>query len=93
MLKHVALSCAVVLVAMAGEALAVQYPTIDPGYSQQIYTGPLVGGPGLAWTNSGNMLSRNGSRYHRVQPNAEHDVSRDKSSRHDCYTQHFRTFL
>ena len=68
MLKHVALSCAVVLVAMAGEALAVQYPTIDPGYSQQIYTGPLVGGPGLAWTNSGNMLSRNGSDIIEYSP-------------------------
>ncbi len=68
MRKHVALSCAVVLAAMAGEALAVQYPVIDPGYSQQIYTGPLVGGPGLAWTNSGNMLSRNGSDIIEYSP-------------------------
>ena len=42
-------------------ALAGQYPTIDPGYNQQIYTGPLVGGPGMAWTTSGNLLTRNGS--------------------------------
>src|SRR5436190_12387652 len=40
---------------------AVQYPTIDPSYTQEIYTGPLVGGPGMAWTSSNALLTRNGS--------------------------------
>ena len=40
---------------------AVQFTTLDPNYSQQIYTGPLVGGPGMAWTAAGNLLTRHGS--------------------------------
>ena len=42
-------------------AFAVQFPTLDPAYVQEIYTGPLVGGPGMAWTTSGALLTRNGS--------------------------------
>src|SRR6478609_7561915 len=42
-------------------ALAVQYSSLDPGYTQQIYTGPLVGGPGMAWTSTNQLLTRNGS--------------------------------
>lgn len=38
-----------------------QFPSLAPAYTQQIYTGPLQGGPGLAWTAGGNMLNRNGS--------------------------------
>ncbi|MFH1418369.1 MAG: PEP-CTERM sorting domain-containing protein [Planctomycetota bacterium] len=49
---------AVLLFASAG--YASQFPTLDPGYGQQIYTGPLVGGPGMAWTSGGNLLTRNG---------------------------------
>ena len=45
-------------VLVGSKALAVQYPTIDPGYNQQIYTGPLVGGPGMAWTTSSHLLTR-----------------------------------
>lgn len=40
---------------------AVQFDYLAPGFTQEIYTGPLVGGPGMAWTSSGNLLTRNGS--------------------------------
>ncbi|HBO45564.1 MAG TPA: hypothetical protein DD670_16865 [Planctomycetaceae bacterium] len=46
---------------VATPALAVQFDYLDPGYTQEIYTGPLVGGPGMAWTNAGNLMNRNGS--------------------------------
>jgi hypothetical protein len=46
---------------VAGAAHAVQFSYLDPNYVQEIYTGPLVGGPGMAWTSSGNLLTRNGS--------------------------------
>ena len=45
----------------AGPAFAVQFDYLDPGYTQEIYTGPLVGGPGMAWTSGGNLLNRNGA--------------------------------
>jgi len=61
MKKHASSVIALVLAATAGEALAVQYPVLDPGYVQEIFTGPLVGGPGMAWTSAGNLLTRNGS--------------------------------
>jgi hypothetical protein len=46
---------------------AVQFTTLNPAYQQQIFTGPLVGGPGMAWTAGGNLLTRDGSQileYH-----------------------------
>jgi hypothetical protein len=46
---------------IATDAWAVQFSTIDPAYVQEIYTGPLVGGPGMAWTSSNQLLTRNGS--------------------------------
>ncbi len=46
---------------LAAAAQAAQFPTIDPAYTQQIYTGPLTGGPGMAWTPSQHLLTRNGS--------------------------------
>ena len=54
--------CATVVVGLflATPILAVQYPTIDPAYTQEIYTGPLAGGPGMAWTSSNQLLTRNG---------------------------------
>lgn len=53
---------------------ANQYPYLDPTYTQQIYTGPLVGGPGMAWTTSGDLLTRNGSTIIEYSPtqNATH---------------------
>lgn len=49
-------------------ASAVQYPTLDPTYTQEIYTGPLVGGPGMAWTSSNELLTRNGSDILEYSP-------------------------
>lgn len=46
---------------IAGNACAIQFPSLAPGYTQEIYTGPLVGGPGMAWTSANALLSRNGS--------------------------------
>ena len=53
---------------------ANQFPYLDPTYTQQIYTGPLVGGPGMAWTASGDLLTRNGSDIIEYSPtqNATH---------------------
>lgn len=42
-------------------ALAIQFPNLDPAYTQEIYAGPMVGGPGMAWTTAGALLTRNGS--------------------------------
>lgn len=55
------LSAMVVVMFFAVEAYAVQFDVLASGFNQQIFTGPLVGGPGMAWTNSGNLLTRNGS--------------------------------
>jgi hypothetical protein len=53
---------------LATPLLAVQYPSIDPAYTQQIYTGPLTGGPGMAWTSSNQLLTRNGSTILEYSP-------------------------
>lgn len=45
-------------------ANAVQFPTLDGSYQQEIYTGPLVGGPGMAWTSAGALLTRDGSNIY-----------------------------
>jgi hypothetical protein len=65
----------IVLVATAGlaaitssAAMGGQFPTLDPNYTQQIYTGPLVGGPGMAWTSSNHLLTRNGSNILEYSP-------------------------
>ena len=59
-LLSASLSCAL----GTSTAFAVQYPFLDPSYTQEIYTGPLVGGPGMAWTNSGALLTRDGSNIY-----------------------------
>lgn len=42
-------------------ATAGQFSYLDAAYQQEIFNGPLVGGPGMAWTAGGNLLTRNGS--------------------------------
>lgn len=61
-MKVVVISC-LVLTAMlpAVAAHAVQFDYLAPGFVQEIYTGPLVGGPGMAWTSTGSLLTRNGA--------------------------------
>jgi hypothetical protein len=55
-------SAMLVVSLFAAEASAVQYPVLDPGYTQEIYTGPLQSGEGgMAWTSGGNFLTRRGS--------------------------------
>jgi hypothetical protein len=49
-------------------ASAAQFSYLDPPYTQEIYTGPLVGGPGMAWTSSNNLLTRNGSDILEYSP-------------------------
>ena len=51
----------VATLALLATAHATQFSYLDPTYTQEIFTGPLVGGPAMAWTNTGNMLTRNGS--------------------------------
>ena len=55
-------------------AYAIQFPFLDSAYTQEIYTGPLVGGPGMAWTNAGAMLTRDGSNIYEysLTQNAVH---------------------
>ena len=46
----------------ASSATAQQFANLDPGYQQQIYTGPLQSGEGgFAWTSTGSLLTRWGS--------------------------------
>lgn len=54
-------SALLVLLLAATGAQAVQFPYLAPGFAQEIYTGPLVGGPGMAWTPNNNLLTRDGS--------------------------------
>ena len=53
---------------LAWPAHATQFSTLDPAYAQQIYTGPFVGGPGMAWTSSGNFLTRDQSNILEYDP-------------------------
>ncbi len=68
--------CVAAAMAVQGTALfaAPQFSYLDPAYQQEIYTGPVVGGPGMAWTPGGNLLSRNGSSLIEYSPivNATH---------------------
>lgn len=60
---------------LAGAAQAVQYPNLAPGYTQEIFTGPLqTGEGGSAWTNGGNLLTRRGSDIieHSLTQNTVH---------------------
>jgi len=52
---------AILLLAAAGNA--VQFDYLDPGYTQQIFAGPLPAGaaPGMVWTSGGNMLIKSGT--------------------------------
>lgn len=52
----------------ASTARAVQFNYLDPNYTQEIYTGPLVGGPGMAWTPSNHLLTRNGQYILEYSP-------------------------
>jgi hypothetical protein len=51
----------VVAAAVVNPVYAVQFTYLDPSYTQEIYTGPLVGGPGMAWNSSNHLLTRDGS--------------------------------
>ena len=56
------LSLVFVASVFACTAQAAQFPVLDPGYVQEIYTGPLLPQEGgTAWTSSGNFLTRDGS--------------------------------
>lgn len=56
------------VLAFAASACAVEFPTLDANYNQQIYVAPLVGGPAAAWTSAGNMLTRDGSKIYEYSP-------------------------
>lgn len=49
---------------------APQFLYLDAAYQQEIYTGPLVGGPGMAWTPGGNLLTRNAAGLIEYAPTA-----------------------
>jgi hypothetical protein len=55
-------STLLVMLCFAAVAQADQYPILAPGYTQEIFTGPLQSGEGgTAWTSNGNLLTRRGS--------------------------------
>ena len=70
------LSTMVAVLFFVTAAQADQYPVLDPGYAQQIYTGALVLNQeaGMAWTSGGNLLTRAGSNIIEYSPtqNAVH---------------------
>jgi hypothetical protein len=75
MKKLTVLSVASAVLSFAAAAQAFQYPFLGPGYTQEIYTGPLQSGEGgTAWTSSGNLLTRRGSDIieHSLTQNAVH---------------------
>lgn len=73
-LALIALAAAAGILSNARPAQATQFPVLNPAYTQEIYTGPLIGGPGMAWTTSLNLLTRNGSNILEYSPtqNAVH---------------------
>ncbi|MCY2930250.1 MAG: PEP-CTERM sorting domain-containing protein [Planctomycetota bacterium] len=58
----------------AAAAQATQFSYLDPGYAQEIFAAPLTFGQeaGMAWTTSGNLLTRAGSTIfeHSLTQNA-----------------------
>jgi len=64
------IACAAIVVGqfLITPLFAVQYPNLAPGYTQEIYTGPLQGGPGMAWTSNNHLLTRNGSTLLEYSP-------------------------
>ncbi len=70
------LKCLRVVLALAAAAApatalhAAQFTYLDSAYQQEIYTGPLVGGPAMAWTASGNLLTRDGQNIIEYAPTA-----------------------
>jgi len=68
-MKRLVVNSAILAVLLvASSAYAVQFSFLDSSYVQEIYTGPFVGGPGMAWTASGNFLTRNGSSILEYSP-------------------------
>ena len=41
---------------------------LNPAYTQEIYTGPLQGGPGMAWTANNHLLTRDGANILEYSP-------------------------
>jgi hypothetical protein len=62
------LSASLTSACFSTHAWASQFSALDPAYTQEIYTGPLVGGPGMAWTSANNLLTRNGSDILEYSP-------------------------
>ncbi|MCC7145135.1 MAG: PEP-CTERM sorting domain-containing protein [Phycisphaeraceae bacterium] len=62
------------LMFLASAASAAQFSYLDPAYVQEIYTGPLVGGPGMAWTSTNQLLTKDGSNIleYSLTQNAVH---------------------
>jgi hypothetical protein len=68
-MKRLVVNSAILAVLLVtSTAFAVQFSYLDPSYTQEIYTGPLVGGPGMAWTASGNLLTINSSNIIEYSP-------------------------
>lgn len=67
-MRNVIAIVTVVLAVVPSTGRADQFDYLAAGFSQEIYTGPLVGGPGMAWTGSGNLLTRNGSTIIEYSP-------------------------
>jgi hypothetical protein len=68
------LAAGLTLLSLASVARATQFSYLDPNYDQQIFAAPLTPNQeaGMAWTSSGNLLTRAGSKIleHSLTQNA-----------------------
>jgi hypothetical protein len=68
------LAAGLALLSLASVARATQFSYLDPNYDQQIFAAPLTPNQeaGMAWTSSGNLLTRAGSKIleHSLTQNA-----------------------
>lgn len=91
-LKKIGLSSAmgfsaIALLVLPNTASAVQFSYLDPGYTQEIYTGSISTGwgPGFAWNSAGNMVLRGNNVLYEYSLTA--DTTYQGTSVHS-YTTH-----
>lgn len=78
---------------IANPATAVQFSYLDPGYTQEIYAGPLTPGQeaGMAWTVGGNLLTRAGSSI--IEYNLTQNATYNGTTLHGSIATHAITGL
>jgi hypothetical protein len=79
-----ALAC---LVLAAATAPAVQFSTLDPAYTQEIYAGPVVGLPG-AFLSSGQLLGRQSYSQNILEYSLTQNAVHQGTNVHDVVATH-----